>query len=134
MQTGFGRNRLVWAPQPDLGESRLPCNLTHAYRPPVLSSKSVHGPNSRMRSTPPPSADTATLDRAQLEALRRVPQGALALSGVAAAYRLAVDLFVDLPAARHDRVTGWLGPNTMSSARNCAGRRRSSGSSWCCSP
>jgi hypothetical protein len=37
-----------------------------------------------MRAPPtPPSHDPATLDRAQLEALRRVPAGAAALSAVA---------------------------------------------------
>jgi hypothetical protein len=49
-----------------------------------------------MRSTPPPSADTATLDRAQLEALRRVPQGALALSGVAVLLLLIAWLLIYL--------------------------------------
>ena len=48
-----------------------------------------------MRVPPtPPSPDPASLDQAQLEALRRVPAGAAALSGVAVLLLLVAWLLI----------------------------------------
>lgn len=48
-----------------------------------------------MPSTPTPSSkDTPSLDPAQLEALRRVPAGAAALSGIAVLLLLVVWLLI----------------------------------------
>ena len=49
-----------------------------------------------MQARPTPPSDQSTLDREQLEALRRVPAGAAVLSGVAVLLLLAAWLLIYL--------------------------------------